>query len=484
LGDYTLRLTASDGTAVSFRDLTVRVLSSPITGPNDSLVLRLALDETSGTIAHDVSGVSPANNGTLTANPVANPVPVWTAAGQIGGGLSFNGAGQRVDVPDSATNLLDGLKQMSIAFWFKATSLPVTPNYAGLLAKRLGAFNKESYNIQLRGNTGSNCVLYAYIAGGATLTSNTLFVPGQWYHVVMVYNGNLTTNNFQLWVNGVPDKFITITPTTVPRNTTGNLHLGALDSADPLGLNGTMDGVRIYNRALTFYEIQDLYAAVPANVGPVITMPGAVAGATGQPLNLSATVLDDSKPTPSLTYNWSLLSGPGAMNIASPNSLATTVTPMMPGTYNLQFWASDSAVATTARITVTITGQTFDSWASSQGLTGPSALPAAILANDGFSNLQKYAWGLNPTTNYAPGSAGLPQVNKQTVGGLDYLSLSFNGTATDVKYVVQGTSDLTLPWTDLQTYPPGTAPGTVTVRDTQPMSQVANRFMRLLITKP
>jgi hypothetical protein len=245
-----------------------------------------------------------------------------------------------------------------------------------------------------------------------------------------------------------------------------------------------MDGVRIYNRALTFYEIQDLYAAVPANVGPVITMPGAVAGATGQPLNLSATVLDDSKPTPSLTYNWSLLSGPGAMNIASPNSLATTVTPMMPGTYNLQFWASDSAVATTARITVTITGQTFDSWASSQGLTGPSALPAAILANDGFSNLQKYAWGLNPTTNYAPGSAGLPQVNKQTVGGLDYLSLSFNGTATDVKYVVQGTSDLTLPWTDLQTYPPGTAPGTVTVRDTQPMSQVANRFMRLLITKP
>ncbi len=53
-----------------------------------------------------------------------------------------------------------------------------------------------------------------------------------------------------------------------------------------------------------------------------------------------------------------------------------------------------------------------------------------------------------------------------------------------MKYVVQGTSDLTLPWTDLQTYPPGAAPGRVTVRDTQPMSQFASRFLRLLITKP
>ncbi len=372
------------------------------------MVLRLALDETSGTIAHDVSGVSPANNGTLTANPVTNPVPAWTAAGQIGGGLSFNGAGQRVDVPDSATNLLDGLKQMSIALWFQATSLPVTPNYAGLLAKRVGAFNKESYNLQLRGNTGANCVLYAYIAGGATLTSNTLFVPGQWYHVVMLYNGNLPTNNFQLWVNGAPDKFITITPTTVPRNATGNFHLGALDTSDALGLNGTMDEVRIYNRALTLNEIQDLYAAVPANVGPVVTLPATVAGSTGQPLSLSATVLDDSKPTPSLTYQWSLLSGPGVMTSPIPTRSATTVTPMLPGTYNLQFWASDSAVATAANLTVTVTGQTFDSWASAQGLTGANALPTAVLANDGFSNLQKYAWGLNPTTNYPPAAPAFP----------------------------------------------------------------------------
>jgi hypothetical protein len=156
----------------------------------------------------------------------------------------------------------------------------------------------------------------------------------------------------------------------------------------------------------------------------------------------------------------------------------------LPGTYTVQCSAGDGAIITSAITVATITGQTFDSWAWARGLTGANALPSASPAHDGFSNLQKYAWGLDPAINYPPGSAGLPKVEKQTLGGADYLALSFNGNATDVKYVVQATSDLSLPWTDLQTYPLGTAPGAVTVRDTKAMTEAEQRFMRLLITKP
>ena len=83
-----------------------------------------------------------------------------------------------------------------------------------------------------------------------------------------------------------------------------------------------------------------------------------------------------------------------------------------------------------------------------------------------------------------PGGAGLPEVQKVTMSGSDYLSLSFNGSATDITYTVQATSDLGIPWTNIQTFPAGTAPGAVTVQDILPMHDNDNRFMRLQVSKP
>jgi len=105
----------------------------------------------------------------------------------------------------------------------------------------------------------------------------------------------------------------------------------------------------------------------------------------------------------------------------------------------------------------------------------------AVVANDGFSNLLKYALGLNPATRYNSGSAGMPSVAVQN----NYLSLTFNGVATDVTYKVQASSDLNGAWTTIQTFPSGgAAPGTQTVQDSQPTSAYSKRFMRLLMTAP
>ena len=103
-GDYVLQLAANDGVLQSSKTVAVTVLSvptstSPATGATSNLVMRLPLDETSGTIAHDDSGVSPANSGTLSyvsgsSNPVWSPT-----GGRIGGALSFSGSGTAGDRP-------------------------------------------------------------------------------------------------------------------------------------------------------------------------------------------------------------------------------------------------------------------------------------------------------------------------------------------------------------------------------------------------
>jgi hypothetical protein len=186
-----------------------------------------------------------------------------------------------------------------------------------------------------------------------------------------------------------------------------------------------------------------------------------------------------------LIYNWSEVNGPSTLSIASPTSISTSTTPSVPGAYNLLFSANDGVITTFANVAATITGQTYSSWVTQNNLTGPNASQTAVLANDKLNNLFKYALGLNPTTNYSPGSAGLPTVAVQNISGTNYLTLTFTGVATDVTYKVQATSNLSGGWTTIQTFPSGgPAPGTVTVQDTQAVTASSQRYLRLYMTNP
>ena len=477
-GDYLLRLTANDGQATSSRDISVRVLSTPVNGPTDSAQhLRFALDETTGTVAHDTSGVSPPNNGTLTNSPT------WNAAGMIGGALTCGTGLQRIEVPDSATNLLDGTQQLSISMWIYLTSLPVgTGTYYGVITKRVAPFNKESYRIELRGSAaGTASPVYVTITGGTTLQSSAQLVTGKWYHIAAVFDGSQSTNNLQLYINGSPDKFTTITPATVPRNSTAPLRIGASDVNDFVG---SMDEVRLYTRALTLAEVFDLYQAVPANMGPVVSSGGPVTGSVNTALVVNATVTDDGKPSP-LTLGWTLLNGPGAVTFGNPATASTTATFAQPGAYALRLTASDGAITSFANTAATISVPpgiatwrfTYFGTTDATGSRADTANPAG----DGFTNLLKYALNLNPNTSYTTASAGISYQVPAAGGTMSY---TFNGTVGDVTYIVEASNDLNAgTWTPLYTHS-GSAPGSVTVQDTQQVSATTKRFMRLRVTKP
>jgi hypothetical protein len=460
------------------------------------MVLRLPFDEASGTTGYDYSGVTPPNNGTLTADPASNTLPTWTSSGKIAGALSFAGTNgssgppvvpanyQQVVIPDSTTNLLDGQKQMAISCWFYASAFPASSsNYSGLLCKRLAAFSHESYTLSFRGGNVNQANL-TWDVNGVGGTSSTVCAVGKWYHVVMQFDGTTSTNNVQLYVNGFPDKFVSSALTAVNRNSTANLHIGAYDSVDTnaanAGFNGMIDEVRIYNRILTLSEIQALYQAVPSDLGPVITTTPSLSGAVGNPLALSATVTSSKAPG-LLSYNWSELTGPSTLILNNATTTSASTTPTQPGAYGLLFTANDGVITSFANVAASITGQSYSSWAAAKGLTGNNALQTAIIANDGLNNLFKYALGLTPTTTYNPGDPNLPFVTQQVINGTNCLTLTFTGVATDVTYDVQASSDLTS-WTSVKTFSNGTAPGTVTVPDIQAVGTTPKRFMRLVMT--
>ena len=201
-----------------------------------------------GTIT-DKSGKG--NTGTLTNMGRATS----TVAGKIGQALKFNGTSSYIESPDSLS--LDPTT-ITISAWIKVTGKPST-YYSPIVAKQNTNTN-QGYWLDLSTNSkfifmvGNASTYYSINNINATsLTSN------KWYQVVTTYDGSI----IKAYLNGA---LASTTPfadgMTVPTNR--NLRIGT-DMAGSNGTNfdgyfpGSIDDVRVYNRALSATEVQQLY---------------------------------------------------------------------------------------------------------------------------------------------------------------------------------------------------------------------------------
>jgi len=191
--------------------------------------------------ANDEKGV---NNGTLTGNA---GIGIDSEKGNI---LSLDGNGDYVGVADSSS--LDIGDQISLSVWVKLNSYS---SWSKLIIKpyQADADPWELYTIDLGGNGNTpRFILTDGIPGGnsAILVHNSTISLNQWYHIVGTYNGN-TAN---LYING---NFVT--------NQSANFDIGINNTSLGIGgfgtycVNGLMDDVMIYNRALTAAEVSDIY---------------------------------------------------------------------------------------------------------------------------------------------------------------------------------------------------------------------------------
>ena len=218
-------------------------------------------------------------------------------------------------------------------------------------------------------------------------------------------------------------------------------------------------------------------------------------GAVMQPPTITSALT--ASGTEGVAFNYSIAAGnaPTSFNTNGSaiglviNSLTGLIsgTPTVSGTFALGISASNIAGTGTATLTLSLLPTPYQAWQSLMftpdqlGNTSISG-DTANLAGDGISNLMKYALGMNPNVPYSGTAPQIPYAGATTSGLNQYLTLTFTGTANDVTYSVQATSDLAGTWTTLFSSPPGIAPGIQTVSDTVPMTSATKRFMRLQVS--
>ena len=207
---------------------------------DDSLVLMMNFDNVASigdtsTIATDVSLYE--NHGTISG-------ATWTVQGKHNGGIMFDGT----DYIDIGTDGFPSIgSSITMAAWAKYGS-EEPEGYQNIIAISSGESNQS---VQL-GFRDEKIVAWKY--GGEHLVNHSeLPTPGTWNHYTYTYNGG----EHRLYLNGELVNTNNEAPDTGPA---AEARIGSWLNPDSLeGFNGTIDEVRIWNRALSEEEIRQLY---------------------------------------------------------------------------------------------------------------------------------------------------------------------------------------------------------------------------------
>jgi hypothetical protein len=211
----------------------------PVTdGVTSGLMGYWKLDEGTGTTAADSSGRS--HPGTLISSPT------WRG-GELGGALTFNGTLPRVEAADSADFDFGTTGNFSVSSWFQAT-----PGCDGtILVKGSTGTLQKRYYMYVRQISGVGQLQFNMCDGtnSRTITTTTAVDDGFWHQATATVD---RAGLFKLYIDGVLV------------NQSSASGMGSLDATTfPVQVGQTFDGslddVRIYNRALTQTEIQSLY---------------------------------------------------------------------------------------------------------------------------------------------------------------------------------------------------------------------------------
>jgi len=200
-----------------------------------SQVLHLPFDYDDGSYARDRSGYG--NNGTIYG--------AVEAAGKIGMARSFDGTDDYMEVPHSAS--LNITNYLTIGAWVN----PSVNNIVQGIACKLDFGLRQGYEIRLDYNHVA-LRLYNGTTNYDTTATNVIPSVNVWYHVVGTYDGAKA----KVYVNGKLEAeysfAITIAGTTQP------LLIGNRQKGYAYFFSGTIDEVRIVNRALSQDEIRIL----------------------------------------------------------------------------------------------------------------------------------------------------------------------------------------------------------------------------------
>lgn len=349
-------------------------VASAATIPTSGLVGSWALD-----------GNGTGTDGGSNANAVGG---VQYTAGKVGQAATFNGK-DYLEIPDSnSLSPSTNGEKMTVAFWMN----PATFNFTGEQAGYVNFFGKGTsgnqewtfrmYNTTAQdgGSRAKRVSFYGYNLSGG-LGAGSYFQDdlqtNQWIFVTGVLDGA----NTHIYKNGVLRDSDPLSGYNINMgNGSAPVRIGTRDMASYF--QGSIDNVRVYNRALSATEINQLYQADLAGVASqaaIAQAPTPVAATTSKVTiaTVPAPVVTTKIPTPTPTAVAPVPAASTAVTSASSGSITpptkTATSGIQPTAGIVASWVKTEDYGTDycAKVTVKNTGTTaVTSWQTNMSVTG------------------------------------------------------------------------------------------------------------------
>ena len=334
-GFYRIQISANDGVKTRTSEIPVYAGLIPGSPSSDDEIVYLAMDEGEGITATDSRGGD--NNGALINGAS------WTGpgGGASGTGIVLDGIDDEIHIESTDQINLPGLRQRTIALWFKA--------YDPLRKSRQALYEEggltSGFKIFLDRGRLYVRDLSSGVNGWHSYFSMEL-VDTNWHHVALVLNvegsNNFQNNVFKVFLDG-REFGSAIAAAQIGHE--GNITIGANRNDTRYGgpFAGIVDEFHLWNRALSHLELGLLFNK--AYIGPELTL-SSVDYASGSVVIPSETgiFLDGDTPGSSpLETRWETLIAPegGEAIFENPIRPSTYATLPTPGYYKLRLSADD-----------------------------------------------------------------------------------------------------------------------------------------------
>lgn len=196
-------------------------------------------------------------NGTFVGAPAFDTTDVAPVPGGSKASIVFDGLGSWVEVTNFTG--IGGSAARTVAFWFKGDVAQTNLN-ANLVGWGTGGTGNR---FDTRINTAGVGQIRTEVAGSgsngtATISDNT------WHHCAVVVDPTIgtTIGDIQFYIDGVLDPLTAVGGTEINSTTTNPVLIGYSPGIANRALTGKMDDIRIYNRALSPKEVEDLISKI------------------------------------------------------------------------------------------------------------------------------------------------------------------------------------------------------------------------------
>ena len=161
-----------------------------------------------------------------------------------------------IRIPSSTT--LDGFATITVSAWVKSNGPNATDNQT-IIGKWNGADSNQSFTLDLGDNSTNPDFGIRLSSNVSVVLNSSRGIPtGAWTHLVGTYDGTVIA----IYVDGMRDTSMVVASPTSLKSTSTTITIGAHDEDTTSDINrfdGAIDDIRVYNRALSYVEIQALY---------------------------------------------------------------------------------------------------------------------------------------------------------------------------------------------------------------------------------